>query len=408
MHVALVPGLLEGVRGGSAKDRRAWALASPLHRGDLISLRAMEQGLEQERRVPGAQVAADLAPGDAPGESVIELKAKAAPPFAGSVSVNNYAGQTVGRWQGSAQLSADDILGLNEILSGWYNSRLSSPSLPANSTGTGASLTIPHGWWTFGLAASSSRYAQTVQGSVSDFTSSNRLASVAATIERVLHRDRTSKTSLQLQVQRRWGNSYIDGLDIALQRQDLADIQLALLDRRQMGSIHLESQLAVRHGVGLFGAQSDPPGLPASLPTARYTITSLDMAMTTPLAGPWSYRGAFHGQFSDRALYSPDQIAAGGAFTVRGYNSDQAILGRSGYYLRQEVSYRLSPILSPYALLDTGQVWGSSASPTGLGAGLRAAWKGFSLDAWTAVPLVETSLFGAHRVKFGLSAGFGF
>lgn len=408
LRVAVVPGVVSELRGGTAKARRAWNVAAPVAVGDLVDLRALEQGLEQMRRVPGRQVAVDLAPGYAPGETILDLKAAPLRPISGSVSVNNFAGRTVNRFQATGQLAALDLLGLNDVLSFYYNSRLDSPSTPADSRGTGGSVSVPFGWWTFGVAASANRYEQRVLGEVRDFDSRGKLDTVSATAERVVHRDQTSRTSVQLQLGIRRARSFIDDVEIGLQRQDLTDVQLGVFDRRSFGRLRVDSQVAYRRGIDLFGAQDDEPDRPRELPTARYGIATLDVALTAPLTDRLAYRAAFRGQYSDRELYGPDLFSVGGPYTVRGYESDRSLLARTGFYLRQEASYSVSSAIQPYALVDVGRVRGDDATPLGVGAGVRASYAGFFLDAFAAAPLTARRLTRDRKVQLGLSAGFGF
>lgn len=408
LRVAVVPGVVSELRGGTAKARRAWNVAAPLGVGDLVDLRALEQGLEQMRRVPGRQVAVDLAPGYAPGETILDLKAAPVRAVSGSVSANNFAGRTVNRFQATGQLAALDLLGLNDILSVYYNSRLDNPSTPADSRGTGGGLSVPFGWWTFGVAASANRYEQRVLGEVRDFDTRGKLDTVSATVERVVHRDQTSRTSVQLQLGIRRARSFIDDVEIGLQRQDLTDAQLAIFDRRSFGRIRVDSQLAYRRGIDLFGAQDDEPDQPRELPTARYGIATLDLALSAPLTDRLAYRAAFRGQYSDRALYGSDLFSVGGPYTVRGYESDRSLLARTGFYLRQEATYTVSNAIQPYALVDVGRVRGDGTTPVGVGAGVRASYAGFFVDAFAAAPLTARRLTRDRKVQLGLSAGFGF
>ena len=408
LRVAIVPGVVSALRGGTPKARRAWNAAAPLGVGDLVDLRALEQGLEQMRRVPGRQVTVDLAPGVAPGETVLDLKAAPARAVSGSVSVNNFAGRTVNRFQATGQLAALDLLGVNDVLSVYYNSRLDSPSTPADSRGTGGSFSVPYGWWTFGAAASANRYEQRVIGQVQDFDSRGKLDTASVFAERVVNRDQTSRTSVQLQLGVRRARSFIDDVEIGLQRQKLTDVQVALFDRRSLGRVRLDSQIAYRRGVDLFGAQDDEPGQPRELPTARYGIGTLDMALSAALTDRVGYRAAFRVQISDRALYGPDLFSVGGPYTVRGYESDRSLLSRSGFYLRQEATYRVSDAVQPYALVDVGRVRGDDATPLGLGAGVRASHSGFFVDAYAAAPVTARRLTRDRRVQLGLAAGFGF
>ena len=376
LRITMVPGTIAGIRGGTAKDRRGWEVASPIGKGDLVNTRALEQGLDQMRRVPGRQVSLDLTPGAVPGESYIDLSAKPAPLVFGSISANNFAGKTVGRWQATGALGIADLLGLDEVLTGFYNRRLSSPALPADSLATGGAFSIPYGWWTLSLGGSFSRYSQRVTGQVEDFTTRSRLAIASASLERVVHRDRVSRTSLAISLQRRWGRSYIDDVEIGLQHQDLTDVALTLTDRRRFGRVQVDTALAGRAGIGLLGAQKDEPDQPAALPSARYKIATLDLAVAAPLVDRLGYRVAFRGQIADRTLFGPDLFSVGGPYTVRGYDADRALIGRSGAYLRQELTFRALDEVQPYLLIDAGHVRDVPGTPVGIGTGVRAEFHG--------------------------------
>ncbi|RJF90281.1 ShlB/FhaC/HecB family hemolysin secretion/activation protein [Sphingomonas cavernae] len=409
LKLRIVPGKVSGVRVTPGYEL-GWAAASPVDPGALVSLRALEQGLEQMRRIPARAVEVQLEPGTEPGESVLAVTVGKARPISGSLSLNNFASGSVGRWQGAAQLAALDVLGLSEIVSASYNRRIDAPGVPADSQGTGLSASIPWGWWTFGVSGSASRYGQTILGEVRNFETRGRLYTVSGYGERVIHRDRTSKTSLRATLSRRWARSYIDDVEIGLQRQDLSDIELALIDRRQLGRLRLDSELAVRFGVDLFGAQDDAPGQPAAFPTARYRIVTADIAATLPMGDGFieSWRLAFRGQVSGEPLYGSDLFSAGGPYTVRGYDSDRAVLGKTGWYLRQELTARIGDHVRPYLLLDMGRVENGGSLLAGLGGGVRAAVHGFTLDAFAAIPLSHDTLADNRLAQLGLSIGWGF
>jgi len=409
LHIAVVPGRLAGIKGGTARQRRMWAMASPMHVGDLVNLRAMEQALEQIRALPGGDAKADLAPGEVSGQSILQLAVKPPRPVTASLSVNNLSGATIGNWMASGQASANNLLGRDESVTVNVNNRIGDPALPANSTGSGVSLAVPYGYWTFGLNASQNHYRQDVAGAVETFTTSNVLDTIAANITRVIARTSTSRTDLQIRIQRRWGRSYIDGVEIALQHQDLSDIALVVNDRRDFGGSKLETSLSFRQGVGLLGAQADEPGLPASLPSARYSIADLDLALTRPLDHKLVWHSALRGQYSPRALFGPDVISAGGPYTVRGYDGDRALIGQSGFYWRNELAFALGAHLQPYVLLDGGHVWGTTptpaSTPIGAGFGLRGNLRWFNLDGFAAMPVNDRNTMDQHRVRFGLALG---
>jgi hemolysin activation/secretion protein len=405
--VDVIPGMVSAAKTNGADKAFGWSVASPVDQGDIVSLRALEQGIEQMRRLPGREVAAELVPGDGVGESVIEVTRKGGRPFALSMALDNFAGRTVGRWQGSAQLAALDLLGANEMLSFSYNRRVDSPGLPADSRGLAANLSFPLGWWTLGISGSSNRYNQLVEGEVTSFDTLGRQRIVSGFVSRTLQRDQTSKSDIRASVSRRWGRNYIENVEIGIQRQDVTDLTIAFVDRRMLGRVRLDSEIGWRTGIGLFGAQNEN-GRPAALPTSRYDILTADIAAEVPVSHPVvkGWRLAFRGQVSDDQLYGSDSFSVGSPFTVRGFESDRAEIDRSGWYLRQELAGAVGKHLQPYLLLDMGRVKHGGDMLAGLGAGVRAQWRGFRFDGFAALPVSGAGSGTPRGPVFGLSAGW--
>lgn len=407
LRVVVVPGVASAVRTNGADRGATWSAASPVDAGDLIDLRGLEQGLEQLRRVPGREVSVDLRPGAAPGDTVLDVLLKQRRPVSLSLSANNFAGRTVGRWQGAGQLTALGVLGLSELVSVSYNRRIDAPGIPADSRGTGAAVSVPFGWWTLGLSGSRNRYGQNVIGEVATFATRGRLDSAAAYVERVVLRDQISKTALRLTLGRRRARNFIDDIEIGIQRQDVTDVAIGLFDRRRVGAVALDSVIGLRAGTGLFGAQEEPDSRPAALPSARYRIFTFDLGVTVPLrAGRVeSYRAEFRSQLSGKRLYGSDSLSVGGPYTVRGFDSDDAEIGKSGWLLRQELGLRAADWLRPYAFGDAGQVERGRVR-AGLGGGLRAQVAGFFVDAFAGLPVTGRQAFENKRLRFGLMAGW--
>lgn len=405
--VQVVPGTVSGIRTNGSDGGHGWGFASPLGRGDLVTLRGMEQGIEQMRRIPGREAGAELVPGADVGESIIDVTSRQKRYFGATLSFDNYAGSAVGRWQGSAQIAALNVLGASEIISASYNRRIDSPGIPADSRGYGASLSFPFGWWTIGVSGSRNRYDQHIIGEVAEFDTLGRQSTVSAFVDRVLQRNQTSKTSLRASLTRRWGRNYIEDVEIGIQRQDITDLTLALVDRRELGPVRLNSEIAYRMGLGILGAQ-DETDRPDVLPTSRYRIVTADIAALVPLnkgaLEAWSL--ALRAQISGDQLYGSDSISVGGPFTVRGFESDTAEMGRSGWYLRQELTFKAGDFIRPFLLADMGQVRRGSGLLAGLGAGVRAQWRGFRLDGFVAVPVSHLPQWMSRKANIGVSVGW--
>ena len=103
--------------------------------------------------------------------------------------------EATGRVQGGLDVSLDNPLGLNDLLSIGYSHDLATRDEERGTRGNSLSYNLPWGWWTFALSASSYRYHQRVDGFLQTFQSSGESSNAQLDIQRVLHRDGTSKTS---------------------------------------------------------------------------------------------------------------------------------------------------------------------------------------------------------------------
>jgi hemolysin activation/secretion protein len=415
LHIRIEAGIISAIRAPNDRAAREWSLAAPhgAHAGELFQLHAVEQGVQQIQRIQGRQAHLTLDPASTAGEAVANLTLTEVPLVAVTLAANNFSGKTVGGWQGSATMTAQDVLGLNEFLTLNYNSRIRSPDVPAGTEGDYATFSIPLGWWTVGATGSTSRYQQQIRGSVATFESLGTQRGISVWAQASVHRDQASQTSLQLQVQRRWNRSYIDRTEIGLQHQDLADIQAAILDARNFGNAEVDTEISYRQGLPtILGAQKDEPGRTSDLPTARYKLAVLDLAGRVPLDGSLlsGYRLEARGQYAFNQPYGPDLFAVGGVYSVRGYDPDAALLGKSGWYARQELTGApmFGNSVQSFVFLDLGQAGASNKLLGGLGIGLRASWQGFNLMGFAADALSRTSASQTSCCRLGVSLSYGF
>jgi hemolysin activation/secretion protein len=127
-----------------------------------------------------------------------------------------------------------------------------------------------------------------------------------------------------------------------------------------------------------------------------------------PLHWSWlaAYQGEVRAQFSDTTLYGSDLFAVGGPYTVRGFDSDRALLGKQGWFVKNDLTLKGPlPFLQPYLFADIGQVSTQGQLLVGAGTGMRAFWRGFRLDAFrSAVAYAGPAL----HPELGFSLGYSF
>jgi hemolysin activation/secretion protein len=391
LTMTLVAGTIARVRYADGTPSGDWRTALPSRPGDLLNLRDIEQALEQMKRVPSQDVSIDIAPGEQPGQSDLVVTVKRARPWHVVASLDDSGSRATGRLQAGLNLGIDNPLALNDVLSLGYNHDVYH-SVGHGTQGQSGSYSLPWGKWLFTLASYGYRYHQTVEGSAQTFLSSGTSRTTDLTAQRMLYRDATSKTSVEMRVGKRWAHSYVEDTEIDSQRRDVSTAEIALLRRQFLGPAQLDLRLAERYGVHWFGGQRDTAGHQANQPTLGYALTTFDATLGMPFTigkVPVQWTSELHGQRSGDTLYGSEFITIGGRYTVRGFDGEQTLAAERGWYWRNSFGVPLGhwPV-QVYAGFDGGHIGGPSAivdtdkTLRGQFVGLRGSLGRLSWDAF--------------------------
>lgn len=393
LQLVLVPGIVRSIRIVGTDTDISWESAFPMAPGDLLNLRDIEQGLEQLKRVPSQDADLDIAPGVSPGESDIVVKLKRGRPWRLSAAIDDGGSKATGRRQGSIGLALDNPFGLNDLFSLNFNNDAESEAHLHATRGNSLSYSLPRGYWTFALARSTYRYHQLVKGTNQSFISSGTSASQEVSATRTIHRDRASKTSVQLRLTHRLSRSYVENLELIVQRRGTVAAELGLLHRRYLGTAQVDIAVARKEGIPHFGGQGDAPDRATGAPTNRYRLYTIDASFTDQFKigrQPLRLTSALRGQATSDRLYAADQISIGNRATVRGVDGETTLAAERGWYLRNELDVPLGASgQSIYLGLDHGDVAGPSAAAagrrlTGAAIGFRGSAVGLSYDIFAA------------------------
>ena len=418
LTITLVPGMIRAIRmaDGSASDSWRWAL--PMRAGDLLNLRDIEQGLEQMKRVPSQDVAIDIASAEGVGQSDLVITVKHSKPWRVVATLDDSGADATGMYQAGLNLGIDNPLRANDLLSlGVTHDVLNSPG--RSTQGFNSSYSIPRGNWLLTASVYGYRYHQTVEGSAQTFTSSGTSRSVDLVAQRLLHRDRNSKTTAELHVGKRWAHSYIEDVELDSQRRDMSMLEAAIAHRRYVGNAQLDLRVAERFGVPWFGGQRDPADHRSGDPTFRYHLTTLDASLNLPFAlggQPVQWTSEFHGQYSDNHLYGSEYISVGGRYTVRGFDGDQTLAAAKGWYWRNTLSLPVGswPLVF-YAGIDAGRVSGpgteyipGNTTLSGGFFGLRGTYRQLSWDVFGGKPLRGRGVLPNTRPAIGFQLVYSY
>ncbi|WP_293936987.1 ShlB/FhaC/HecB family hemolysin secretion/activation protein [Iodobacter sp.] len=407
LHLGRIAGVRMQDEGKDDTRWGTWVNAFPswplMSAGDVLNVHNLEQGVEQMNRLPSQHVVTRLEPGTEPDTSVVFIDRQSGDllqRLRGGITLDNSGSPSLGRTQLSSYLALDNALGLNDILNLSFNTNAENPDNDHQSQSVSANYSIPWGNHTFSSSYSSSKFAQWVAGTTARFLSSGESESADLRWQYQLLRTSSARFSVSTALSSRRSNSYLDDVELLVQRRRTTQQEFGMNYRQLVGSASFDLGLNYKSGRGWYEAEDDYPAEMSNGLTLRPSITTLDFGVAVPFqisAQAVQYNFNFHGQSTPNTTLSNEQIAIGGRSSVRGFDGDTVLMAENGYYLRNEFSTSLPMSeglgLQAYWGLDFGRVWGPSDvmltghKLAGTALGLRGQWKKAQFDLSAASPL---------------------
>lgn len=392
-----------------------WWTAFPLGSGDILNIRALEQGVEQMQRLPSQSVSTRIEPGTEPDTSVVVIERSAgafSDRLRGGFTLDNSGSKSLGRTQFSSYLALDNALGLNDILSLTASTNAQNPGADHRSQSLAASYSIPFGYSTVSLSKSHTRFAQNVQGTTARFLSSGESMSDEIRLHHIVARTSSAKLGAYAALSARRAKSFLDDVELIVQRRRTTNVETGITYRQLIGRANFDLELGYRRGMPWRDAQEDYPSDLANGLTLRPRIWSLSLSYGQPLSfgtRTFQYNATLRAQHTANTTLSVDQIAIGGRYSVRGFDGDAVLLAENGFYLRNDffMPVQLAGGIDgqAYLGLDIGRVWGPSDinivgnKLAGAAIGLRARWKALQVDVALGTPLYKPPGFRTRHVN---------
>ncbi|MBO0131600.1 MULTISPECIES: ShlB/FhaC/HecB family hemolysin secretion/activation protein [Agrobacterium tumefaciens complex] len=384
LDISVIEGSLEDITlNGKAPSDNRIATAFPGIRGEPANLRDIEQGLDQINRLRSSKGKIALQSGKGQGGSVLDVAVEQARPWHVSLSADNLGGNATGIYQSRADFGLDNIFGVNdEWLFGYQRSMDHHPlflsSDRPNSNTLTAAVSVPYGYWTFGINGSWSNYHSTLQGPLSAIETSGGSHSVAPYVSRVLHRDQTSKTWMTGRLTWKETENFLLGSRIDVSSRVLSVATVELGHSRQLLGGQASVSFGYNRGLDILGAFDDSTA-PAGSPKGQFETLSASLGYfrTQELgAATMIFNTSVTGQWTDDLLFGSEQMSLGGYSTVRGAREAILYSGKA-ILMRNELSVLLPELndaeatriigrLEPYVALDLGH---SAADPSGTALG---------------------------------------
>ncbi|AOF54022.1 peptide transporter [Rodentibacter caecimuris] len=391
-------------------------------KGDLLSVRDMEQSLENLKRVPTVEANIELLPSKSDiGVSDIKISYQQASPFRVNLSLDDSGSKSTGQYQASGTLSLDNMFSANDL---FYTSFTHSLKTHNDEKGNRASknltfyYSIPFGYWTLSASQTYNRYRQEVFGAFdNNYLYSGKSNTTKATLSYLIYRDSKRKTSIFGGFWSRQSSNYVDGSEIDVQKRRMAGWEAGLSHKEYIGDVVLELSGSYKRGTGARGALSAPEELWGE-GTSRPEIIFASINFTQPFMlgkQSWQYQTAWSAQWNKTPLIAQDRFSIGGRYTVRGFDGELTLAGERGWLWRNEFAWNVNGKGQQlYFAFDGGRVMGWSTQSQlghhliGSAIGLKGGWRGFYYDVFVGKPISKPTGFRTSNTVAGFNVGYSF
>lgn len=391
IELTAIEGKIEAIQSPSSDI----ALAFDSQKGEYLNLKELETALSIVNRLPSNSATMKLIPSEATvGETTIALDNNKTKPYGFEISANNFGSDKTGKEQLSLRLNYDNLFNINDQILLNLNST-DHHFQNENSKGNSIGYSLPIGTVIYTFSYTESDYKQLVPSGTSHYKTDGHTKTYDLSATKELYHNQANTFNI---------GAFISSYDVETYMSDsLMDTSSYRLTKTGLSldytyrSSDFFSFILVKYiqGTDWFGNHN---------PTAldeKYSAFQLDLSIMKAIDA-LRYKLNFHGQYSDDQLFSVNQLSIGGAYSVRGYQSD-GLSGNSGYYLRNELSYPsfakelISFVdLTPYIALDNGYIRKEDDSEGGRllssSIGLQANKYGLFADLFYSMPLWKESV----------------
>lgn len=243
LNITIIPGRLHKVwRSEDGHPKTNISNALTLSEGDLINLRDIETSLENFRLPQSAITNIDIIPSVNTidnaqyGSSDLIVAQKRTTPIQWQLSIDDSGSADTGKYQGTVTTSIDNPLSANDALSLSYTHSIdpwNDIDKLSNNNSLYVNYRYPYKKWQLQLLYSDYDFNQTLAGLNQDIVYKGKSNQSSVGLQRLIHRDRYSKTSASLEGYHKNSKNYFDDQEIEVQRRRTSGWKAGIDHQRQ-------------------------------------------------------------------------------------------------------------------------------------------------------------------------------
>jgi len=371
-------GRIAGIVDANGNKTLALSMAFPFLDGKVLNIRDIEQGLDQMNRLSSNQMKVKLIPqkkslGYGTIVQVIN-HSDALSLYSASIQYDNHSDHSVRLYPRGIELSRDNALKLNDQWALSFSQANGVNGQNSNSASLGVS--IPFGYSLLSYGYSQFEYHTLYKGLFRNFSMTGGTERHSFGLTQTVFRTQRSKTSVSVNLRHRDTHSFIEDVvnEPGTQVMTVADVGVSQTLLGWLGATW-SFDVRAHRGLRFWGAPKDPSDLTPMEPRFQFEKTTAMGSVYTqiPIVGvPLLYKGVGRLQHGRQPLFSSEQMAIGGLYSVRGFSDP--IMGGTGALVQQDISTPLhhlmvwaplTNVVQPLGLHLIGGLDVGSVRPTG-------------------------------------------
>ncbi|PAF51021.1 ShlB/FhaC/HecB family hemolysin secretion/activation protein [Helicobacter sp. 13S00477-4] len=372
--------------------------AFPIKKNDVLDIYALDQGLENLNN-GGYRYVMQVEPAEQIGYSNILIEGYQTPGGV-NIGINNSSTIDKGAFRSVLGLTQYNLLGLNDVLSLTYMERFIHNRLENKESIYSGSYYFPFKYWKFYYSTSYTDNYALVKGRFGNYTNKSQNIRNTFKIQRVMDRDKNSKTTLYAELKLRGQKNKVNDILIEVNSKSYTALGIGLeyVDKLFGGNLYLDIEYL--RGVPILGGQGDVKN---SVFKAEYNKINLNASWQKYLYYNQYlglvYRLNIGSSYSNDELFYADKFFIGDQYTVRGFKESSLALDMGAYWSN---TITLKPIyfqgsvwnIEPFIGLDYGggRDYGLDYNDQIIGTafGINYFWKILNLSFIVSQPLLRS------------------
>lgn len=413
LEILIVEGTVKGINlQDDGKHSVNLTTAFPFVQRKPLNLRDIEQGLDQINRLASNSATMEVSPGAEPGESMVTISNTPSFPVSASISLNNLGSESTGENQGSATVSVDSPMRLNDFLTYTHSATLFKPDRTRDSASDSFFYSLPLGYWTMQLSYSSSSYHTPMTTSAGTLDAHGDSETFRTELDWVAYRDQIQKLTTLVAINKKDNKNYLGNEVLRLSSRNLTILDVDANWSRTFPGLTANLGLGWSKGLRWFNAKVGQDGSDDASPHAQGSKFRYSGGVQVPFVAldrEFSFSSQLTGQYAMDPLFGSEQITIGSFYSVRGFNR-HSLSGDRGCFVRNELTTPFPNLPSigitakPFLGFDAGHIESykstHTANFTGAAAGIRFAGKHLMAEVSAAKSISVPAAIEREPVQF--------